>query len=206
VGEITRALEEVGVAGHTMVLFTSDNGPWISYGNHAGKTPFREAKGTGFDGGTRSACILRYPGQIAAGSSSKAMWCTVDVLPTIARLGGLSLPSNPIDGQDVWDLLRGKPGARNPHEFYPFSTGKVFEGVFSGDGRWKLHLPHPYRTLVEAGNDGKAGKYRQTEIGLSLFDMERDPNETANVIARYPEVAARLQQYAEHHRQEFYRE
>ena len=69
VGEIMNALEEAGVADDTVVVFTSDNGPWISYGNHAGKTPYREAKGTGFDGGTRSACVMRYPNGIPAGES-----------------------------------------------------------------------------------------------------------------------------------------
>src|SRR5690606_31262520 len=124
----------------------SDNGPWTSYGNHSGKTPYREAKGTGFDGGTRSACIVRSPGRITAGSTSTRYWSTVDVLPTFARLAGAALPKNPIDGLDVWDLVSGKPGAKNPHEYYPFSTGKIFEGVVSADGRWKLHLPHTYRT------------------------------------------------------------
>ncbi|MEO8028135.1 MAG: sulfatase [Bryobacteraceae bacterium] len=206
VGEMMKALRESGVEDNTMVLFTSDNGPWTSYGNHSGKTPFREAKGTGFDGGTRSACIVRYPGQIAAGSESKRAWCTVDVLPTLANLAHAKLPENPIDGLDVWDLVRGKEGAANPHEYYPFSTNKTFEGVLSGDGHWKLHLPHAYRTLVQAGNDGAAGKYRQDQIGLSLFDMEADPHETTNVLEKYPEVAARMRAFAESHRREFYPE
>jgi arylsulfatase A-like enzyme len=187
-----------------MVLFTSDNGPWTSYGNHAGKTPFREAKGTGFDGGTRSPCVVRFPGRIQAGSVSNRAWCTVDVLPTIAQLAGAALPSNPIDGLNLWNLVSGKPGAVNPHEYYPFSTGPHFEGVLSGDGRWKLHLPHSYRVVVAPGNDGAAGKYRQEQIELSLFDMENDPHETTNVIAKHPDVAARLQGYAARHRQEFY--
>jgi arylsulfatase A-like enzyme len=204
VGEITKELKTAGVEDNTMVLFTSDNGPWTSYGNHAGKTPYREAKGTGFDGGTRSPCIVRFPRRIKAGSISSRTWCTVDVLPTFAYLAGASLPSNPIDGRNLWDLVSGKPGAVNPHECYPFSTGRNFEGVLSGDGRWKLHLPHDYRVLVTAGNDGAAGKYRQERIELSLFDMENDPYETTNVIAKYPDVAARLRGYAERHRQEFY--
>jgi arylsulfatase A len=204
VGEITRALKRAGVEDNTMVLFTSDNGPWTSYGNHAGKTPFREAKGTGFDGGTRSACTVKFPARIKAGSVSNRAWCSVDVLPTIAHLAGASLPSNPIDGDNLWDLISGTPGAANPHLYYPFSTGKNFEGVLSGDGRWKLHLPHSYRVLVTAGNDGAAGKYRQAQIGLSLFDMEKDPYETTNVIGKYPDIAARLQGYAEQHRREFY--
>ncbi|MCC6265216.1 MAG: sulfatase-like hydrolase/transferase [Bryobacterales bacterium] len=204
IGEITKALKEAGVEENTLVLFTSDNGPWTSYGNHAGKTPYREAKGTSFDGGTRSACTLRYPGKVKAGGTSTRYWSTVDVLPTFAKLAGASLPSNPIDGRDVWALVSGKPGARNPHEYYPFSTGPNFEGVVSADGRWKLHLPHPYRVLVKAGNDGAAGEYRQEKIGLSLFDMEKDPFETTNVLEKHPKVAARLQAVAERHRQQFF--
>jgi hypothetical protein len=127
-----------------LIVFSSDNGPWISYGNHAGKTPYREAKGTGFDGGTRSACIMRYPGHIKAGTASSRAFCSVDLLPVMARLAGAALPKNPIDGLDVWDLITGKPGAKNPHQYYPFCTGGTFEGVISGDGRWKLHLPHEY--------------------------------------------------------------
>ena len=88
VGEIMKALKSAGVEDNTLVIFTSDNGPWTSYGNHAGKTPFREAKGTGFDGGTRSACIMRYPGQIKAGSGIEARRSApIDLLPTIAAAG-----------------------------------------------------------------------------------------------------------------------
>ncbi|MCL4782383.1 MAG: sulfatase [Bryobacterales bacterium] len=204
VGEIMKALKEAGVEENTLVLFTSDNGPWTSYGNHAGKTPYREAKGTSFDGGTRSACTVRYPGKVKAGISSTRYWSSVDVLPTFAKLAGASLPANPIDGRDVWPLISGKPGARNPHEYYPFSTGPTFEGVVSADGRWKLHLPHNYRVLVRAGNDGAAGEYRQEKIRLSLFDMEKDPFETTNVLDQYPKVAARLQEIAERHKQQFF--
>jgi arylsulfatase A len=204
VGEITKALKEAGVEENTLVIMTSDNGPWNSYGNHAGKTPYREAKGTGFDGGVRSACIMRYPGKIKAGSVSTRALSTVDLLPTVAHLAGAPLPKNPIDGRNVWDLISNQPGAMNPHEFYPFSTGAVFEGVISGDGKWKLHLPHQYRTLVKAGNDGAAGEYRQEKIELSLFDMEKDPFETKNVMDSFPEVAKRMVGYAEQHRQEFY--
>lgn len=204
VGEIAKALKESGVENDTFVLFTSDNGPWTSYGNHAGKTPFREAKGTGFDGGTRSPCIVKFPGRIKAGSASNRAWCTVDMLPTLAHLAGAALPANPVDGKNVWDLVSGKAGAVNPHEFYPFSTGQNFEGVLSGDGKWKLHLPHGYRVVERVGNDGAAGKYRQERIELSLFDMEKDPYETTNVLEKYPEIAKRMQGYAERHRRQFY--
>jgi arylsulfatase A-like enzyme len=204
VGEIATALKTAGVEDNTLVFFSSDNGPWISYGNHAGKTPFREAKGTGFDGGTRSACIMRYPGRIKAGAVSERTFCSVDMLPTLAHLAGARLPANPIDGRNVWDLVTGKPGAKNPHDYYPFSTGANFEGVISADGRWKLHLPHDYGTLVVAGKDGTPGQYAVRRIKLSLFDMEKDPYETTNVLDHHPEIAERLKGYAEEHRREFY--
>ncbi len=204
VGEIMNALKSAGVEDNTLVIFTSDNGPWASYGNHAGKSPYRESKATSFDGGTRSPCIMRYPGQIKAGSTSKKAFCTIDLLPTLASLTGSSLPKHPIDGRNVWDLITAKPGAVNPHDYYAFSTGATFEGVMSGDGRWKLHVPHEYRTLIEVGNDGMAGKYRQVSIEASLFDMEKDPLESTNVMQKHPDIAARLNGFAQKHKQEFY--
>jgi arylsulfatase A-like enzyme len=204
VGEIMKALQTAGVEDNTVVFFSSDNGPWILYGNHAGKTPFREAKATGFDGGTRSACIMRYPGKIKAGSISTQAWCTVDMLPTLAKLAGAKLPAYPIDGMDVWDIITAKPGAKNPHDYYAFCTGARFEGVISGDGHWKLHIPHDYSTLLYAGKDGTPGKYTTKRIELSLFDMEKDPYETTNVLKEHPDVAARLEGYAEQHRREFF--
>lgn len=206
VGQILQALKDAGVEDNTLVVMTSDNGPWISYGNHAGTTPFREAKGTSFDGGVRSACLIKFPGRIQAGTSSSRAFCSIDLLPTLVHLAGATLPANPIDGQNVWDLIAGKPDTRNPHEYYAFSTGSTFEGVISGDGRWKLHLPHAYRTLAQAGQDGAPGKYRSTDIGLSLFDLEKDPHETNNVLDQHPDVAARLQTCAERHLQQFYTE
>ncbi|MCK5564232.1 MAG: sulfatase [Planctomycetes bacterium] len=204
VGQITKALKDSGVEKDTIVIFTSDNGPWISYGNHSGKTPFREAKGTSFDGGVRSACIIKYPDKIIAGSTSERMFCTVDLLPTLAALTATALPENTIDGRDVWKLMSGRSGAKNPHKYYPFSNGKQFQGVISGDGRWKLHIPHGYRTLVKAANDGKAGKYKQEKISLSLFDMKKDPFETTDVKDKYPDVLTRLKGYADNHKKRFY--
>jgi arylsulfatase A-like enzyme len=147
---------------------------------------------------------MKYPGKIKAGTRSKRMLCTLDILPTVAHLAGAKLPANEIDGRNVWGLIRGKDGAKNPHEYYAFSTGRTFEGVISGDGKWKLHLPHKYRTLVKAGKDGLPGPYRQGEIGLSLFDMENDQYETTNVIEKYRQVAEKMKAYADGHKAKFY--
>ncbi|MFW5984923.1 MAG: sulfatase [Halanaerobiaceae bacterium] len=203
-GQIMDTLKEEGIDENTLIIFTSDNGPWLSYGNHAGSTPYREGKATAFDGGTRSACVMAYPGEIPADSISKEAFCTVDLLPTLAHLTGAELPTNEIDGCNIWDLLSGKPETENPHEYYPFSTARTFEGVISGDGKWKLHLPHKYKKLAEKGKDGLPGRYEEAFIDLSLFDMENDPCETNNVLDKYPEVAERLKTMAEKHKEEWW--
>jgi len=204
VGQIQKALKESGVEKETIFVFTSDNGPWVSYGDHAGSTPYREAKATGFDGGIRSACIIKYPGKIEAGTASTQAFCSIDLLPTFAKLAGAELPKNEIDGKDVWPIITGTKGAKNPHAYYPFSKGGTFEGIISGDGRWKLHLPHGYRTLVTPGKDGKPGRYANKRIELSLFDLAADPQEKKNVLADNPEVAKRMQKLAEEHKKKFY--
>jgi len=204
VGEINRALKEHGLDKNTIVIFTSDNGPWISYGNHAGITPFREAKGTTFDGGIRSACIVKYPEGIEAGAVSARTFGSIDLLPTLCYLAGIPLPENKIDGENVWELISGAEGANNPHAYYAFSNNQNFEGIISGDGRWKLHLPHAYRTLETDGADGIPGKYRQTRIDTALFDMQNDPMETTNVISEQAEVAASLINLARGHAEKFY--
>ncbi len=206
VGQINNALKENGIDKNTIVIFTSDNGPWISYGNHAGTTPFREAKGTTFDGGTRSACIVKYPAKLKGNQTSQNTFLTIDFLPTLCHLTNVPLPETEIDGRDVWDLIAEKENAANPHDYYAFSNNSDFQAVMSGDGKWKLHLPHNYRTLDYAGKDGMPGKYKQTDIELSLFDMVNDPYETTNVIDKHPEIAEKLMGFAEQHKAKFYSE
>ncbi len=206
VGEINKALKKNGLDKNTIIIMTSDNGPWVSYGNHAGDTPFREAKGTSFDGGVRSACIIKYPGQIEAGTTSISTFSSIDLLPTLCHLAGVPLPGNEIDGRNAWGLIQGKTDAENLRDYYAFSNGNRFEGVMSGDGKWKLHLPHPYRTLEEAANDGMAGKYVQEAIDTALFDMENDKYESTNVLGEYPAIARELINMAEEHKSRFYTE
>jgi len=130
----------------------------------------------------------------------------VDLLPTLCHAAGIPLPANEIDGENVWELVTGVSGAVNPHAYYAFSNAARFEGVMSGDGKWKMHLPHPYRTLRSPGKDGLPGKYDMARIDTALFDMEKDPLETTNVIDRYPEVAGKLAEIAGMHRERFYPE
>ncbi len=193
VGEVLRTLSELGLEEDTLVLFTSDNGPWISYGDRAGSAgPLREAKGTTWDGGVRVPFIARWPGRIPEGAVCREPAMTIDILPTIAGLLGAELPAHPIDGKDIWPLLSGEPGAVSPQEAYYFYQGNRLEAVRSG--RWKLHFPHAYRTL--AGREGGAGgmpvRYEQAKTGLALFDLAADPGESRDLAEDFPEVVGRL--------------
>ena len=145
IGRSMDALSAAGIDKETLVVFTSDNGPWISYGNHAGTTSYREAKGTSFDGGTKVACIIKYPNKLTPGSVSDQVFLSIDLLPTIAHLSETPLPKLPIDGKNIWDLMTGVTQI-SPHDYYAFTTGPTLESMMSGSGRWKLHLPHNYRT------------------------------------------------------------
>lgn len=205
VGQILAALERRGLAEDTWVVFTSDNGPWLSYGNHAGTTgPLREGKGTTFEGGVRVPCVMRWPGRIPAGSECTQPAMTIDVLPTVARVIGAELPAHEIDGKDVSPLVFGDPNARSPHEayFFWYHQGHL-EALRCG--RWKLHFPHGYRSMHgrEPGADGLPGKYDYSvKTGLELYDLEADIGESRDVAAEYPEVVARLQALADAKRRE----
>jgi arylsulfatase A-like enzyme len=203
VGEIMKALEKNGVAGNTLFIFTSDNGPWASYGNHAGKTPFRASKLTSFDGGIRSPCVVRFPGRIPAGTTSDTAFSSMDLLPTIANLAGALLP-DPLDGRDAWSVIAHDTPIDVPHDYFPISTIRTFEGVVSGDGRWKLHLPHSYRAVIDPGLDGASGKIERVDVELTLYDLKNDPRESTNVIDAHPEVAERLSELAQMHYDRFY--
>jgi arylsulfatase A-like enzyme len=203
VGEITAALDRNGLDRNTLVIFTSDNGPWLSYGDHAGSAkPLREGKGTSFDGGMREPAIFRWRGKIPAGGECREPAMTIDVLPTVARLAGAKLdPEQPIDGVDIWPLIAGEKAAKSPHESLYFYWGGHLDGIRSG--KWKLHLPHDYRSLKDApGSGGLPGPYVQKTIGTALFDLEQDPGESRNVLAEHPDVAERLKGHAEAARKE----
>ncbi|MDD7983944.1 sulfatase [Lentisphaera marina] len=204
VGQINQALKDHGLADNTMVIFSSDNGPWAGYGDHAGKTPYREAKATSFDGGTRSPLIVKYPKAIPAGIQSKKVFCSIDIMPTILDLAKAPLPENEIDGKNVLDLISNKEGAENPHDYYYFTIGKNLEAIISADGRWKLHLPHSYRHVEVAGKDGYDAKYSRQKQALALYDMKNDPKESKNIIAKFPELADELKQAAEQHKKKLY--
>ncbi len=162
VGQILDTLKRLDLDEKTLVIFTSDNGPWLSYGTHAGSAlPLREGKGTMWDGGCREPFIARWPGRIPPGTVSNEVAGTIDLLPTLARLAGAELPDHTIDGKDIWPLLSGQDGAESPHEAYYMYYGRQLQAIRMGD--WKLHFPHGYRTMAgrPGGKGGIPTKYSQ---------------------------------------------
>jgi arylsulfatase A len=197
VGQIVDAIRHNGLEKDTLLLFTSDNGPWLSYGDHAGSAgSLREGKGTMFDGGCREPTIFWGPGRVPAGTVCREPAMTIDLLPTVARLLDAALPEHKIDGRNIWPLISGESGARSPHEAYYFYYGRELHAVRSG--RWKLHFPHTYWTLSgrQGGSGGLPAKYDTVKIEESLFDLESDPGETKDVRDANPEVVTRLRALA----------
>lgn len=203
VGQILSALKRLGIDDRTLVIFCSDNGPWLSYGDHAGSAgPLREGKGTTFDGGQREPTIMRWPGKIPAGTICNEAAMAIDILPTLAALTDAELPSHRIDGKDIWPLMSGEPGAKCPHEALYYYRGWALEAVRSG--KWKLHLPHGYRTLGgrKGGTGGQPVKYERAKTGLALFDLERDIGEQRDVSAKHPDVVTQLLALADRMRED----
>ena len=193
VGQILETLRKHKLDKDTLVVFTSDNGPWLSYGDHAGSSgPLREGKGTMFDGGCRESTLMWWPGTIPAGSVCSTPAMTIDILPTVAELIGAKLPDHKIDGKSIVNLVTGK-NDKSPQEAYYFYYGQQLQAIRMG--KWKLHFPHGYRTMAgrPGGTGGIPTKYSQAKIGLSLFNLEEDIGESTDVKAKHPKVVSKMQ-------------
>ena len=202
VGEILKTLKECGLEDNTIVIFASDNGPWLNFGNHAGSAaPLREGKGSMWEGGPRVPCIMRWPGKIPKSTVCDKMASTIDILPTIAAITDIQMDSTKIDGVNILPLLLDEKDA-NPRETFYYYYCKQLRAVRHGD--WKLYFPHKYRSYedVEPGNDGFPGKYDFKSCGLELYNLKTDISEKENVADKHPEIVEKLKKIAEKARYE----
>jgi arylsulfatase A len=191
VGQILETLDTLGIADETLVVFTSDNGPSLVYGNHAGSAkPLREGKWTTFEGGQREPGLMRWPNRIPADTVSDAVVTTMDLLPTIAAITGAALPVAKLDGKSVLPILERSPGAASPTDALYYYLRTELQAVRMG--HWKLHLPHTYETVLVPGVDGVIGQDDWVPLPLSLFDLDVDPGETTNLVDQYPDVVNQL--------------
>jgi arylsulfatase A-like enzyme len=171
IGRVLGAIKDAGVDRNTLVVFTSDNGPWLDKKHHAScALPLRDGKFSTYEGGMREPCIMRWPAKIPAGRVCSELCGTIDLLPTFARLAGAEMPADRvIDGRDIWPLMEGRPGAGSPHEAYFYYRGNNLEAVRSG--KWKL---------------------RRVKKNTELYDLEADVSEKINLADKHPEIVKRL--------------
>lgn len=184
VGQILDALAANGIDERTLVIFTSDNGPSVGQmGELTG------GKGSSYEGGMRVPTVIRWPGKIEAGQRNDALLTAMDLMPTFAQLAGAVVPSDRvIDGKDIWPSLSEQ--ADSPHEAFFYYKKNRLEAVRSGV--WKLHLG---RANGDAAQAKKRGKASSSPIA-ALYNLDTDKGEQKNLLEMYPEIAARLREYA----------
>ncbi len=199
VGEIMKALKKNGLEDNTLVIFTSDNGPWMNFGNHAGSNGgLREGKGSSYEGGQRVPCIMKWPGHIPGGTICNKLASTIDILPTLASITKAPLPEKKIDGVNILPLMLGDENANPRESFLYYYRRNSLEAVRLGN--WKLVFAHPGRTYIgfKPGADGFPGKVNENfPHEEALFDLRRDPGERFDVKVYYPEIVAGLQKLAD---------
>ena len=187
-GRVLDALEANGVDEDTLVIFTSDNGPWLVKGAHSGSAkPLRAGKGSTYEGGQRVPCIMRWPGKIPAGTVSSEIVTALDFMPTFAAITGARIPVDircQPDGHNIEKLMTGGAEEKSPYErFYFGGNGAVRVG------NWKYRQGSQYAKWLVPGSTPKKNPHV-----TQLFNLAEDVGETNNVIGQHPEVAERLRE------------
>lgn len=190
VGQVLDTVRELGLADRTLVIFTSDNGPWLTQGTNAGTAgPLRGGKGGTYEGGVREPTIAWWPGKVPAGASNNVIAANFDLLPTFVKLAGGKLPTdNKIDGVDISPLLLGRT-KKSPHEAHYYFSGNVLQAVRSGP--WKLAIARQSENLGKAAETGPEANKPFTP---TLYNLDSDIGERHNVAAQHPEIVKRLRE------------
>jgi arylsulfatase A-like enzyme len=186
VGQVLAALEKNRLAENTLVLFTSDNGPWLTKGSDGGSAgPLRGGKGSTWEGGMRVPTIAWWPGKIPAGTRCDTVMGTIDLLPTAVALAGGTLPATPkIDGRDISPLLFGKT-TEAPREAHYYFSGYTIQAVRQGP--WKLALTPQPENLGQKQAGSKQPR---------LYHLDQEIGEKTDLSEQHPEIVARLQKLA----------
>jgi arylsulfatase A-like enzyme len=198
-GRIMAELEALGLEENTIVVFTSDNGPWLLMGDHGGtRGDFREGKATTFVGGVRMPAAIWAPGRVAPGKVISEPVISMDVLPTVLNMAGIELPSN-LDGVPLDGALTSDATLDSERPLFFYRSGQLRS---MRKGKWKLHVPHVYTSIREewggrAGSGGHPGAYGRAEIGTALYDLKSDPSESSDLAAQRPDIVEQLMVHIE---------
>jgi arylsulfatase A-like enzyme len=200
VGQVLQALKRHGLDENTLVIFLSDNGPWLSYSGHSGSAyPLKEGKGTSWDGGVKVPAIMRWPGKIPAGTVQHNPAMSIDILPTIAEITKASLPERTIDGKSIQPML-GNATAKSPQpNYFIYYNRNELQAIVMDE--WKLYLPHTYRSIApgqEVRNDGVPINYTMIPLTeMALYHIPSDVSEQNNVLTKHPAIVEKMLALAE---------
>jgi arylsulfatase A len=183
VGEVLRELEQLGLEKDTLVMFSSDNGPW--YQGSPGR--LRGRKGTTYEGGVREPFIARWPGKIPAGRTCHAVASLMDVFPTVSNLCGGTLPPKPLDGIDIWPLLSGEEDEIQREPLLYFDNWDLQCARWK---QWKLHIARHNTEPYDPPPVG--GRHNFVLPRPELYDLSKDPQESYDVAPEYPEMVAEI--------------
>ena len=199
-GQIMNALQEKGVDRNTIVVFSSDNGPWtnmpprmlhggVEYWHSGSQSLLRGAKGTSYEGGMRVPGIIRWPARIPAHQVSADMASTLDLYATFLAVAGAQVPSDrPVDGMNILSFLEGK--SPSPREEFFYFTGMTLDAVRVGE--WKLRMSSTARDFVRGHVPAGGSTSEDEPVTPELFHLDRDPGEKWNVAEENPELVQRL--------------
>ncbi|MAJ33940.1 MAG: arylsulfatase [Candidatus Marinimicrobia bacterium] len=197
VGQILNSLKENNIDKNTLIIFASDNGPWLNFGKWGGSAgPLREGKGTMWEGGARVPCIVRWPKKIKPKQVLSNIASTIDIFPTLAEIVGENKINKKIDGVSLLPLFEGEPNANPRNELFYYYNEKLI-AVRKDD--WKLVFPHTYRSYenVEPGKNLYPGPYGKGEAGLELYNLDSDIGERDNLIEKYPLIVKELEKISD---------
>jgi arylsulfatase A len=201
-GKILDTLSELGLDDNTLVMFSSDNGPWYVKGEHGGNaTPWRSSKGSTYEGGFRVPCLMRWPDRIPAATTCTELATTMDVLPTFVSLAGGQVPEERLtDGKDILPLMTGEPEARTPHEAFFYYYLNELQAVRSGNWKLKLEtkLIHEDKYVYARRDD----QHKEATIPEALYNLYVDPGEQKSVLHDHPDIVERLQVLLENARRD----
>jgi arylsulfatase A-like enzyme len=200
VGQVLESLKSKGLEENTLVIFLSDNGPWLSYSLHAGSAyPLKEGKGTSWDGGVKIPSIMQWKGKIPEGKVQTNPAMSIDILPTIAEITGAKLPELPIDGKSIWKMILDEKHKSPQEAYFIYYNRNELQAIVMDE--WKLYFPHRFRSIApgqESRDDGIPIKYEMLDLTeMELYYIPTDPSEEKNVISENQDIVDLILKYAD---------